>query len=114
MPRPRNLDPNVAWATEIPSSLAAKVELALYDPVRQNIQYGARRKLLVALLSDWLARTQQGGFLAEQLTALKAAMMDFDDTLQSERDALVITSKVLHHLGARDFAIEFDRCFGIQ
>lgn len=52
--RPAASDPNVYWEVGIPASLAAKVELALYDPVFGKIRYGARAELIQRLLAQWL------------------------------------------------------------
>lgn len=53
-------DPPVQWFTNIPQSLAAKVELLLYDPVTQKPRYGGRSGLIQILLRRWVEE-QQGG-----------------------------------------------------
>lgn len=42
----------------MPATLAGKVEYVLLDPVHQKPIYGARNKLITALLENWLAREQ--------------------------------------------------------
>lgn len=46
--------PNVDWKVRIPSDLAAEVELLLFDPLTENVTYGARSQLLESLLRDWV------------------------------------------------------------
>lgn len=55
MPRPWNADLSTPWKINLPATLAGKVEFALLDPVHQKPIYGARNKLISALLDRWLA-----------------------------------------------------------
>lgn len=47
-------DPYVKWLITMPESLAAQVELRLLDPVLNQPRYGARAKLMQALVQKWL------------------------------------------------------------
>lgn len=47
-------DPPVEWYTSIPGSLAAKVELLLFDPVLNKPKYGGRSGLIQFLLRKWV------------------------------------------------------------
>ncbi len=47
-------DPPVEWKVSVPTSLAARAELILLDPVKQTIGYGERSKLLTKLLKAWV------------------------------------------------------------
>lgn len=53
------LDPPVRIVTQIPSTLAAKIELLLYDPVLQKPRYGGRAQLITHLLQEWVERQQR-------------------------------------------------------
>ena len=59
MPRPRHADPPVEWRINIPESLAAQVNLKLWDPDRHAIRYGARSRLITHLLEIWLEHERQ-------------------------------------------------------
>jgi hypothetical protein len=54
MARPKDSDPSVEWKVHIKSSLAAKVELLLLDPMRRKVKYGARSQLIETLLERWI------------------------------------------------------------
>lgn len=56
--RKEHLDPPVEWIVNIPTSLSAKVELLLYDPMLQKPKYGAKSGLVQQLLREWLERQQ--------------------------------------------------------
>jgi hypothetical protein len=43
------------WKLSIDAPLAARVELMLQDPLNQTPIYGARAKLVTALLEFWIA-----------------------------------------------------------
>lgn len=66
---PRRLDPNrdlrKDWKVSIPATLAGRVEFALHDRITQQTKYGARNRLLSALLSRWLA--EQSGTPPDRL-----------------------------------------------
>lgn len=44
----------------LPVTLSADVDLALFDPVRGKIKYGARSRLVAGLLTKWLAKRKKG------------------------------------------------------
>lgn len=46
------------WKIPVRASLAGKVELTLTDPVTREPRYGARTKLVDALLEHWLDSLQ--------------------------------------------------------
>jgi len=48
-------DPPVKWRINVPESVAAKVELMLFDPLKGEIKYAARSDLITKLLVQWLA-----------------------------------------------------------
>jgi metal-responsive CopG/Arc/MetJ family transcriptional regulator len=56
MPRGRNsrVDRPTRWEVSIPTSLAAEVELYLFDPVRRKQAFGIRSALVQRLLRAWL------------------------------------------------------------
>lgn len=47
--------PYERWLVVVPTSIAAQVELRLLDPLLNQPRYGARAKLIQALLAKWLA-----------------------------------------------------------
>lgn len=56
MARPVNDDLSVKWKVMLPATVAGRVEFALSDPLHKKPIYGARAKLLTALLEWWVAR----------------------------------------------------------
>lgn len=54
MPRPSLNDPPKEIKISLPSSLVAKMELLLYDPMRQKPLYGSRSSLVRQLLERWV------------------------------------------------------------
>jgi hypothetical protein len=54
MPRKAATVPPVEWSLSIPGDLAARVELELFSEVEGKVPYGARRDLMVELLTAWL------------------------------------------------------------
>lgn len=54
MPRRSDERPKVYRKVRIYEDLANKVELLLYDPVRQDVRYGDWSKLLNMLIANWL------------------------------------------------------------
>jgi hypothetical protein len=54
--RKKHVIPSVRWRVEVREDLAAKTELILYDPLRQEIAYGARSALVNQLLEEWLSK----------------------------------------------------------
>lgn len=55
MARGRKATPGglTTWELQIPTALAAEVELKLFDPLFNKPRYGARSKLLATLLAKW-------------------------------------------------------------
>ena len=53
-------DPPVKWRINVPQSVAAKVELMLFDPLKGEIKYGARSDLITKLLVEWLGKVTGG------------------------------------------------------
>jgi len=54
MARPFKTDRPIQWRCNIPESVAAKVELRLWDPLRHTVRLGARSELVTHLLRGWL------------------------------------------------------------
>ena len=55
MSRPLNNEPTIGWKILLHASLAGRLEFMLVDPVHQKPIYGARAKLIRALLENWIA-----------------------------------------------------------
>lgn len=60
MARPRNPELRANYKLSIPAPLAAEVDLLLIDPITRKPKYGARSKLIAALLRNWLATYHDG------------------------------------------------------
>jgi metal-responsive CopG/Arc/MetJ family transcriptional regulator len=58
--RPRVPYLRVDFKVSLPAALAAEIDLTFNDPLTNRPKYGARAKLIQALLENWLA-TQRGG-----------------------------------------------------
>ena len=58
MPRKPNPDLIRAWKTNLPATLAGKVEYLLHDPIHNKARYAARGYLIERLLNVWLARIE--------------------------------------------------------
>lgn len=58
MPRPVNPDLIVNWKIGMPATLAGRIEHVLLDPIHSIPIYGARGKLIAALLERWLAQEE--------------------------------------------------------
>lgn len=56
MPRACNPDLTIDWKIPLPATLAGAVELQLFDHLTGKPRYGERKKLIVYLLSFWLAQ----------------------------------------------------------
>ena len=54
MSRPFNADPSERLYIYVPRSINEQVEAILLDPLTGRSSYGAKSKLVSALLSDWL------------------------------------------------------------
>ena len=48
----------ISVLVSLPVALAADVDLALFDPLRGKIKYGARSRLVAGLLRKWLNRNK--------------------------------------------------------
>lgn len=55
MPRLHNPDLIIYWKLSMPATLAGQVEFVLSDPVTHKTKYGARNKLVAALVERWMA-----------------------------------------------------------
>lgn len=64
--RPPKIDPPIEWAIMVPSSLASRIELMLYDPSLGRTRYGSRSELIVSLLQQWAEARKRP--LAEERT----------------------------------------------
>jgi metal-responsive CopG/Arc/MetJ family transcriptional regulator len=53
--RPRVPYLRVDFKVSLPAALAAEIDLMFSDPITNRPKYGARAKLIQALLEDWLA-----------------------------------------------------------
>jgi hypothetical protein len=58
--RPRVPYLRVDFKVSLPAALAAEIDLTFVDPLTNRPKYGARAKLIQALLENWLAE-QRGG-----------------------------------------------------
>lgn len=56
MPRKPLTDRPTEWKLSIPSSLAARIELRLVDPLTGKPKHGARSRLVNELLRAWLSQ----------------------------------------------------------
>jgi len=54
--RKPQLDRPVDVMVSIPSTVAAKLELLLYDPLTGRPQYGGRSRLIQQLIREWIER----------------------------------------------------------
>ena len=54
MGRNKKTDPTVEVKIRVPSSLAARLELYIFDPIRKRASYGVRSTIFVNLLREWL------------------------------------------------------------
>ena len=52
-------DPPVKWNINLPTTLAAEVELLLTDPLNGVPEYGKRSKLIQELLYGWVAQRRR-------------------------------------------------------
>ena len=68
--RKPNADPPTEWYISLPSTLAAKVELLLYDPVTQKAQYGGRSGLIQTLLRTWVEGKIRENLTPDQSSAI--------------------------------------------
>jgi len=56
--RPRLMYLRANWKLSLPAGLAAEVDLLLEDPLSRKPRYGARSRLVEALLREYLARAR--------------------------------------------------------
>lgn len=59
MSRPPNPDLSIAWKIHLPATTAGKTEFMLLDPIHNKPKYGARNKLIAALLERWIAEQER-------------------------------------------------------
>ena len=50
---------HVCVLVSLPMDLSASVDLALFDPIRGKIKYGARSRLVSDLLRGWLEKREK-------------------------------------------------------
>lgn len=62
--KPHN-DPPVKVHLSLPTSIVAKIELLLFDPVRGQMRYGGMSDLVKSLLNQWI---EKNGSLTSSLT----------------------------------------------
>ena len=55
---------HVCVLVSLPMNLSASVDLALFDPIRGKIKYGARSRLVSDLLRGWLEKREKKSKLA--------------------------------------------------
>ena len=55
LPRPRSPYLRADYKLSLPAALVAEVDLLLEDPLTKRPRYGAKSKLVEALLRSWLA-----------------------------------------------------------
>lgn len=60
MPRRPNPDLIKPWKTNLPATLAGKIEFLLLDPIHRRPIYSARGFLIERLLTTWLSRIEAG------------------------------------------------------
>ena len=58
--RPAYADPPIEFKVYIPASLAARVKLDCYNPLRQNIKYGAQSGIMITALQEYFNRKDKG------------------------------------------------------
>lgn len=56
MPRPETAELQVYWKVRLNATLAARVEMAMWDATLQKPKYGSRKALIEHLLSEWLQK----------------------------------------------------------
>lgn len=65
--------PTIKWKISIPESLAAEVEILLYDPLTGQPAYGGRAQLLEDLLRGWVAKERNRGLTQAEKPAILGA-----------------------------------------
>lgn len=58
MGRHKKVDSSIPKHYQIPTTLAAQVDLLLFSPLEGKIPHGAQSDLVVRLLRDWVAKQQ--------------------------------------------------------
>lgn len=68
MPRRKKLrkELHVRWNIQVPATLNAKVSNLLFDPLLHKPGYGARHKLIVTLLEEWVRKSEAELLVAAQ------------------------------------------------
>lgn len=59
MPRKKLADPPVEIHISLPSSIVARLEILLADPLTGKPRYGARARLINRLVNDWIELKQK-------------------------------------------------------
>lgn len=57
--RKRFVDEQARWHISLPVSLADAVNEAMHDPVYDKPRYGARNRLIISLLRNWLRNKEE-------------------------------------------------------
>lgn len=76
MPRKPNPDLIRAWKTNLPATLAGKIEHLLFDPVHNRARYGVRGFLIERLLEHWLGKLENTGETAALQKSVQAFLDD--------------------------------------
>lgn len=66
--RRAHTDPPIDWALSIPTSVAAKADILLLDPLTQKPKYGGRSKLVTTLLRDHFRKLETTASLDSKLS----------------------------------------------
>lgn len=66
MPRPEIPELQVYWKIRLSATLAARIEMAMWDTTLRKPKYGSRKALIEHLLSEWLQKETQTGAAAQE------------------------------------------------
>jgi hypothetical protein len=58
MGRPRSPENYTQWKVHIDATIAARVEMRFFDPIRGKPKYGSRHELINELLREWLEKQE--------------------------------------------------------
>jgi hypothetical protein len=67
----RKGDQTIGWKVRLNATLAARINLALWDPILKKPRYGARRELIEGLLQEWLL-SQAGNIKSPEMSLEEA------------------------------------------
>ena len=91
MPRPHLPVRPIEVAFSLPSDLIAAVEIHLWDPINNRAKYGARSKLVAALLREWLRLRENSPTGREPLTNDEAsASTEIDNAAKAIADLPIL------------------------